>query len=177
METLPLPKAFTWYAMVRGGTATTSFDSSILPLGTFDTFNDFCRYWNHVPKPRDVFDGVHMLRIASKHMAYGYCIFEEGTRPEWEDAGNRGGVDLVCRLAACAPEVLQTHWDALTLLLLNDALAPATGIRLLQKPDYRRGGVTYKLEVWCAATEAARVAETLRCETGGLAFHAVERHV
>lgn len=168
---LPIARPFTWYALVFGDSSL-NYNKNIYELGTFRTLNEYCQYRNHVPEPHVAFNGHQCLCIAKKYQAYGYCIFEEGVRPEWEDPGNIHGIDLVCKLC-CSLEELQTTWDKMVLMLINGRLEEATGLRLLLKKERR--GVAYKYEIWCRdKSDASKLIDVLRDNTG-LDFFRSER--
>lgn len=143
--TYPIARPFSWYALVYpDGSA---YKNHLLPLGTCSDMRGFCQYWNHIPKPGEIFDGLHAWRIATQHFGYGICFFEEETQPEWEHPNNVFGTDLVCR-RTFRPSELSDAWQTLLLMMVSGDLECATGIRVVYKKD-RRGVITHKLEVWC----------------------------
>lgn len=172
---LPIARSFSWYALVHPDQA--SYENTIIPLGTCNTLVEFCQFLNHVPMPgRQVFDGRHAWRIASKHWAYGICFFEAAIQPKWEDPGNAAGIDLVCRRSFHGA-VLANVWQRLLLLFINGELEEATGARITFKQD-RRGALIHKVEVWSRrVAEAPALVQRLKAKLNGLDFVCMPRRL
>ena len=153
-ERYEISRALTWYAMAHETrSASKAYGDQLLTLGTAGDFRQFAAYYGHIPKPSQVFDGKHAWKIGDKHVGFGIAVFDATVRPEWEDPGNRKGIDLVVR-HAFAPAALDETWVQMLLLLVNGELEEATGVRLVCKHDRR--GVMHKLEVWARTTPAGR---------------------
>ena len=156
LPTVPLARGFVFDAITRGidRQCNHSYGDALRRLGEAHTLNDFFAYFNHIiPKPSVVFDGVHAMCIEKKQLMYGLCIFEMGTRPEWEDVQNINGAELVARVSDLS--IVDDVWFDVISVLLNDDARLLTGVRMIQKSDRRNAFVKFELWLRDAATRAS----------------------
>ena len=171
----PIARPFSWYALVYDDKGGGAYGGNVLPLGTCTDLQEFCQYLNHVPLPGQVFDGAHAWRFADGQFGYGMCFFDAAVRPEWEDAANASGIDLVHR-AAIEPSALTEAWRSVLLLFVNGQLEDATGARCTMKVD-RRGQPVHKLEVWTRRAESGEAVAAALRRSVGLEFTCVPRRL
>jgi translation initiation factor 4E len=128
---------------------------------SFDTVEDFWRYYNYLPKPSEVFyDGETKKRIgADQKIVEEYSLFKRGIEPEWGDPMNATGGEFFCRQFIDA-EILNMYWQNLVLGVIGESMEdPATdgndgrpllscvnGARIVDKGKAYHP--MFKIEVW-----------------------------
>jgi len=126
-------------------------------LCAFATVEDFWRYFNHLPKPSEVFyDGDSRKRIGPDGKTVEeYSLFKRGIEPEWGDPANQTGGEWYCR-AQFEGDILNLYWQNLVLGVIGEAIEDGVdgglgmrnhinGCRVVDK------GKTYpmfRLELW-----------------------------
>jgi len=131
--------------------------ASMKSLCTFSTVENFWRYFNHIPKPADVFyDGDRKKFIGQDNKTVEeYSLFKKGIEPEWGDPRNMTGGEWWVRTHV-EPEFLNLYWQNLVLGVIGETIEDGAdngsgmnhinGARVVDK-----GKKTYpmfKIELW-----------------------------
>eukprot|EP00536_Pseudo-nitzschia_multiseries_P009927 jgi/Psemu1/242564/estExt_Genewise1.C_2890037 len=129
-------------------------------LCKISTVEDFWRYFQHVPKPSQVFfDGDCRKLVGSEQKTVEeYSFFKNGIEPEWGDPQNLTGGEWFCR-QYLELDVLDLYWQNLVMSCvgetINDAVAPEDGGDSIEQyvngarvVDKSRHYPLYKLELW-----------------------------
>jgi translation initiation factor 4E len=142
-------------------------------LCEFNTVEGFWQYFNHLPKPSEVFfDGESRKKVTElvqqgeennsglddgEKMVEEYSLFKKGIEPEWGDAQNVNGGEWFCRQFFEA-EVLDLFWTNLVMACIGETIEDAidkdskgtfqsyiNGARVVDKS---RNFPLYKIEIW-----------------------------
>jgi hypothetical protein len=125
-------------------------------LGSFTTVEDFWRYFNHLPKPSDVFfDGESKKRVGTDNKTIEeYSLFKKGVFPGWEDPQNAPGGEFFCR-QTFEGEVLNLFWQNLVLGLVGETIEEGISgdslssvINGCRVSDKSKGFPMFRLELW-----------------------------
>ena len=92
-------------------------------LCTFSTIEDFWRYYNHIPKPSEVFfDGETRKRVGPKNKTIAeYNLFKKGIEPEWGDPQNATGGSFFIR-QTMDMNTLDMFWQNLVMGLVGETI-------------------------------------------------------
>jgi len=124
----------------------------------FSTIEDFWRYFNHIPKPAEVFftgDGQKLVESEGNAVnVKEYSLFKRGIEPEWGDPGNRTGGEWFCRQQIEA-DCLNLYWQNLVIGVIGNTIdEPDTryvnGARVVDKG---RNFPLYRLELWISTKD------------------------
>lgn len=139
-------------------------------LCVFSTIEQFWSYFNHLPKPSEVFfDGDSRKKVGPEEKTVEeYSLFKKGIEPEWGDPQNVIGGEWFCR-QTFDPDVLDLYWHNLVLGIVGETFEDAVdedgtfkdrinGARVVDKS---RNFPMYKLEVWINSRDP-KVKERLR---------------
>mmetsp|Transcript_23821 Transcript_23821/g.55566 ORF Transcript_23821/g.55566 Transcript_23821/m.55566 type:complete len:167 (-) Transcript_23821:2428-2928(-) len=122
-------------------------------LCSFSTIEGFWQYFNHIPRPSQVFfDGEYRKKIGpSQKTIEEYSLFKKGIEPEWGDPANSRGGEWFCRQFFEA-DVLDLYWQNLVMAIIGETMDSdlegypyVNGARVVDK------GKTYplfRLEIW-----------------------------
>jgi translation initiation factor 4E len=126
-------------------------------LCAFDTVEGFWQYFNHLPRPSEVFfDGDCRKSIAPEgRTVEEYSLFKKGIEPEWGDPQNIVGGEWFCR-QYFELDVLDLYWQNLVMGVVAEQIEDAVdeertyqsyinGARVVDKS---RNYPMYRLEVW-----------------------------
>lgn len=129
------------------------YGSNMNHLGSFNTIEEFWRYYNHVPRPSQVFyDGKTNKRVGDRQIE-SFALFKEGIKPEWEDAQNAKGGEWMCR-ERLTPALLDLYWENLVLGLIGETIDNGDEICGARVVDKSRGKDTYyRFELWLRGTD------------------------
>lgn len=129
----------------------------------FNTVQDFWKYFNHLPRPSQVFfDGDCKKKIGPEgRTVEEYSLFKKGIEPEWGDPLNVTGGEWYCR-QYFESEVLDLYWQNLVLGLIGEVIEEAVdeegkgasvinGARIVDKS--RGQYATFKIELWLSARD------------------------
>eukprot|EP00934_Nitzschia_sp_Nitz4_P004667 Nitzschia sp. Nitz4//scaffold389_size11954//3153//4203//NITZ4_009009-RA/size11954-augustus-gene-0.12-mRNA-1//-1//CDS//3329549990//4657//frame0 len=135
-----------------------------------NTVEAFWSYFNHVPRPSEVFyDGDSRKKIGPDSITVeGYSLFKKGIEPEWEDPQNVIGGEWFCR-QYFEPATLDQYWMNLVVGAVSESIEDLVdedktyadcinGVRVVDKS---RNFPSYRLEVWIN-TRDSKVTERLR---------------
>lgn len=166
-----------------GGRSPNNWKENMKPLCTFSTIEDFWRYFNHLPKPSEVFyDGNNRKVVgpASKRIEE-YSLFKKGIEPEWGDDANKTGGEWFIR-QTLPMDVLDMYWQNLVMGCIGetiehgaDTTADKSGFDVVNGARVVDKGKHYpmfRLELWLS-TRDAEVKEQIKtrlveCVTDGL---------
>jgi len=133
-------------------------------LCSFNTVEDFWRYFNHIPKPADIFfDGESRKRLGPDNKTVEeYSLFKKGIEPEWGDPANATGGEWFCR-QFMEGEVLNLCWQNLVLGVVGEAIEDAVdggeGLRShingCRVVDKGKAYPMFRLELWISTKDAA----------------------
>jgi len=88
-----------------------AYESNLRPLGTFNTVEDFWRYYNHMVKPSKMENNAN------------YHLFKSSVKPMWEDKANaRGGKWIITLKGEKEKPMLDQYWENLCLALVGETL-------------------------------------------------------
>lgn len=121
-------------------------------LCTFSTIEDFWRYFNHIPRPSEVFyDGESKKRVGPKDEIFEeYSLFKKGIEPEWGDPQNKVGGEWFWR-SHLDGDVLDLYWQNMVLSVIGETLEdPALGAHIngARVVDKGKNYPIFKLELW-----------------------------
>jgi len=139
-------------------------------VGTFNSVEDFWRYYNHLPAPSDVFyNGKTRKRVGppgEDRTIESFSLFKDGIAAEWEDPANIRGGEWWLR-KRMKPEVLDRYWENLVFGLVGctiDGRNEITGARVVDKSSANKGGhgdSVFRIELWLRSKDLT-MRETLR---------------
>eukprot|EP00824_Muranothrix_gubernata_P004543 TRINITY_DN1576_c0_g1_i1.p1 TRINITY_DN1576_c0_g1~~TRINITY_DN1576_c0_g1_i1.p1 ORF type:complete len:727 (+),score=179.16 TRINITY_DN1576_c0_g1_i1:133-2181(+) len=115
MEAVTLENAWTFY-FDEGppkGIKMQEFEKKMKALGSFNTVQDFWRFWNHV---------VDFEQLPAR---CNLRLFKHAIRPLWEDAANVQGGKFVI---PCPKELTLKLWSEVVLLMIGEQLESADDI-------------------------------------------------
>jgi translation initiation factor 4E len=128
-------------------------------LCEFSTVEDFWSYFNHLPRPSEVFfDGDCRKKLAvgpEEKTVEEYSLFKKGIEPEWGDPQNVIGGEWYCR-QYFEVDVLDLYWQNLVMGIVGETIEDGVdeegtnedhinGARVVDKS---RNFPMYRLEVW-----------------------------
>lgn len=126
-------------------------------LCSFSTAENFWQYFNHLPRPSEVFfDGDCRKKIGAEGKTIEeYSLFKKGIEPEWGDPKNVIGGEWFCR-QYFELDALDLYWQNLVLGVVGETIEDGAdegrsyehhinGARIVDKS---RNYPMYKLEVW-----------------------------
>lgn len=90
-------------------TESTDYEAGLTVVGTFDTVEEFCRYFNWLKPPS------HLERNSNYH------LFKAGIKPMWEDPANANGGKWVLTMKN-NPQLLDRCWNWLVMALVGEEL-------------------------------------------------------
>lgn len=138
-------------------------------LCEFKTVEGFWQYFNHFPRPSEVFfDGESRKKVGPEgKIIEEYSLFKKGIEPEWADPANIQGGEWFCR-QFFESDVLDLYWQNLIMGAIGESLDSGiagakdlpcvNGVRIIDKG---KGYPMFKLELW-ANTRDPVVKEALR---------------
>ena len=128
-------------------------------LCSFKTIEDFWRYFNHIPKPSEVFYDGDTRKIVGpkKKTVEEYSLFKKGIEPEWGDPRNATGGEWFLR-KNLESDVLNMYWQNLVMGCIGEVIEDRTditedksgpvvvnGARVVDKG---KGVPMFRLELW-----------------------------
>ncbi|KAL7491150.1 hypothetical protein ACHAWT_000620 [Skeletonema menzelii] len=156
-----------------------AWKDSMKELGTFSTIEDFWRYFNHVPRPSEIFyDGESKKKVGmNNEVIEEYSLFKKGIEPEWGDPLNKPGGEWFWRTHLDS-DVLDLFWQNLVLGVVGESIEDASlglhinGVRVVDKG---KNYPIFKIELWMDTKDTV-VRERIRtklveCLTNGLPAH------
>jgi hypothetical protein len=92
-------------------------------LCEFRTVEGFWQYFNHLPRPSEVFfDGECRKKVGPEGKTVEeYSLFKKGIEPEWGDAENVKGGEWFCR-QYFESDVLDLYWQNLVMGIVGDSI-------------------------------------------------------
>ena len=96
-------------------------------------------------------------------MLDGFSVFKKGIRPEWEDAANRSGAELVARKTMRVEEC-DVYWENLVLALIGETMDEGDEIcggRIVDKSKRGNPRTLFKIEIWLRSNNP-EIAERIR---------------
>ena len=93
-------------------------------LCTFKTVEEFWQFYNHLPKPSNVFftmDEGRKVFTSSGKTVEEYSLFKKGIEPEWGDPQNRIGGEFYFR-GNMDPDQLNAYWHNLVMAVVGEYL-------------------------------------------------------
>lgn len=172
-----------WEHVGGGGRSPKDWKENMKPICTFSTIEDFWRYFNHVPKPSQVFyDGENRKVVGpTRKSIEEYSLFKKGILPQWEDEANKTGGEWFIR-QTLDMDVLDMYWQNLVLGCIGESIedgADSTenktspnvvnGARVVDKG---KGYPMFRLELWLNSRDADMKEQVktklVECVTNGL---------
>lgn len=103
-----------------------AWKESFKELCSFKTVEQFWQYYNHLPKPSNVFftmiEGRKTFTNRSdKKIVEEYSLFKKGIEPEWGAPQNRIGGEFFCR-GNMEPDMLNAYWHNLVMAVVGEYL-------------------------------------------------------
>jgi hypothetical protein len=166
-ELIPLFPILEWVLWERQAGAGNSGDwnASMNEVCTFSTIEDFWRYFNHIPKPSEIFfDGETRKKVGpSNAPVLEYNLFKRGIEPEWGDPQNSTGGSFYIR-QALEMNTLDLYWQNLVMGVIGETIENNTdgtadkngkncicGVRVVDKS---RGMPIFRVELWMNTRDA-----------------------
>jgi len=142
-----------------------SWKDSFKELCTFSTIEDFWRYYNHIPKPGQVFfDGDSKKRVGvNSEIIEEYSLFKKGIEPEWGDPKNKTGGEWFWR-SSMDGDILDLFWQNMVLGVIGEMMEdPTIGFHIngARAVDKSKNYPVFKIELWLD-TKDASVKEQIR---------------
>eukprot|EP00588_Corethron_pennatum_P015505 CAMPEP_0194266504 /NCGR_PEP_ID=MMETSP0169-20130528/1383_1 /TAXON_ID=218684 /ORGANISM="Corethron pennatum, Strain L29A3" /LENGTH=192 /DNA_ID=CAMNT_0039007205 /DNA_START=99 /DNA_END=677 /DNA_ORIENTATION=+ len=146
----PLQHDWVLWEHIAGARNPSEWKQNMKMLGSFNTVEDFWCYFNHIPKPSQIFfDGENRKKVGPEgKVIEEYSIFKRGIDPQWEDPKNSTGGEFYCR-RHMEPEQLNLYWQNIVLGVVGETLDGdenhINGVRVVDK------GKTYpmfRIELW-----------------------------
>ena len=141
-RSLPLFGEWTWFAHCSA----TKYSDTCIELGRFSTVHDFWCHHHHIPKVKQF---TTSLVKCKGNALYGYSVFRDGVKPEWEDPVNAVGGEFVMRVDSSTD--VDSFWKLLLLSCVGGS-APLVGVRCIAKHPM-------KFEAWYSDAKAEEVKE------------------
>jgi len=134
----------------------TNYGDNLSKIGTFDTVNNFFRYWNNIPFPNSFFHTKFRGRLKMgdpPRDIVGFSMFKEGIHPSWEDPVNCNGAEWRIRKFNHKNPVyeLEGIWIRLLLLVVGESETQdlgITGIRVVDSSNVKNKKCLYNVEIW-----------------------------
>lgn len=124
-------------------------------LFTFDTVEEFWKYFAHVPPPTNVFyDGKAAKRVGKageERVIESFSLFKEGIAPEWEDSANISGGEWNLRTNRSMVAGIDDWWQNLVLGLVGHTIAEKDeicGARIVDKSGNKGSNQVFRIELW-----------------------------
>lgn len=145
---------------------------------SFHTIEDFWRYFNHIPKPSEVFyDGDTKKRIGPDNkIVEEYSLFKKGIAPEWEDSANQSGGEWYCR-QHLEGDVLNMYWQNLAISVIgetiDDGIDDGSGVDYIngvRVVDKGKAYPMFRLELWIN-TKDSNVKERIKSKLVEIITH------
>merc|ERR1740124_436284 len=157
----PLENEWVLWEHAGGTKDPNAWKDNMKQLCSFHTLEDFWRYFNHIPKPSEVFyDGESEKRVGSEgRTVKEYSLFKRGIEPEWGDPENRTGGEWFCRQQIEGPH-LNIYWQNLVLGVIGNTIDQAdsnsgtryvNGARVVDKGKHYP---LFRLELWISTKDA-----------------------
>jgi hypothetical protein len=141
----------TWVLWEHQKNNTMNYEQNKSKLGTFNTINDFWRYYNNYPYPSSIFsDGSNkpIIEDPDREVA-SISLFKLGTEPKWEDPNNTNGAEIAIRKFKNLEE-LDSLWETISMLCIGEQFEMSeliTGIRIVDSSIPNRKAL-YRIELW-----------------------------
>mmetsp|Transcript_38879 Transcript_38879/g.44378 ORF Transcript_38879/g.44378 Transcript_38879/m.44378 type:complete len:169 (+) Transcript_38879:427-933(+) len=130
-------------------------------LCEFNSVESFWQYFNHLPKPSEVFfDGECRKKVGPEGKTVEeYSLFKKGIEPEWGDPENVKGGEWFCR-QFFESDVLDLYWQNLVMALVGETIDDSldntgnsyvNGVRVVDKG---KGYPMFKLEIWVSTRDS-----------------------
>lgn len=126
-------------------------------LCEFSTVEEFWSYFNHLPRPSEVFfDGDCRKKVGPEGKTIEeYSLFKKGIEPEWGDPQNVIGGEWFCR-QYFELDVLDLYWQNLVMGIVGETIEDGVDEEKTQEDhingarvvDKSRNFPMYRLEVW-----------------------------
>lgn len=143
--------------------------ANMKPLCSFSTIEDFWSYFNHLPKPSEVFfDGECKKNVGPDNKVIEeYSLFKKGIEPEWGDPANKSGGEWFCR-SHFESDILNMYWQNMVMGVIGEAIEEGSddgngipvinGIRVVDKGKQYP---MFRLEIWLS-TKDHNIRERIR---------------
>lgn len=122
------------------------------PLCEVKTIENFWQYFNHIPRPSEVFfDGDSRKKLGPEGKTVEeYSLFKKGIEPEWGDPRNVTGGEWYCR-QYLEPEILDLYWLNLVMGVVGETIESeenSVHINGARVVDKGRSYAMFRLELW-----------------------------
>ena len=110
----------TWVLWEHQKNNDNNYDQNTKKLGSFNTLQDFWRYYNNYPVPSSIFsDGVDkpLIQDPDREVA-SISLFKQGILPKWEDPKNTDGGEIAVRKFKNIQE-LDELWESISMLCVG----------------------------------------------------------
>ena len=97
-------------------------------------------------------DGNNKIFVEGR-IIKAFGMFKKGIQPQWEDAANKNGSELVAS-KSYSSDVLDVFWENLVMGLIGETIDEGDeicGCRVVNQT--RKGKPTYKIELWLRTAE------------------------
>lgn len=138
----------------------------------FKTVQDFWRYFNHIPRPSEVFfDGECKKKVGPDgRTVEEFSLFKKGIEPEWGDPANATGGEWFCRQTLDG-DILDLYWLNMVMGVIGETIEDGVdeertykdyvnGCRVIDKS---RAYPMFKLELW-VNTQDEKIKTRLRAK-------------
>lgn len=167
----PLEHEWVLWEHLGGAKNPNDWKENMKPVCSFSTVEDFWRYFNHLPKPSEVFfDGESKKLVGPNNkVVEEYSLFKKGIEPEWGDAANKIGGEWFFR-SHLEADVLNMYWQNMVLAVIGEVIEDeaddgvASGIPVvngIRVVDKGKQYPMFRLEIWLS-TKDQNIREKIR---------------
>lgn len=152
----------TWVLWEHQKNNNVNYEQNTCELGTFNTINDFWKYYNNYPYPSVIFsDGSvkPIIENPDREIA-SISLFKMGVEPKWEDPMNTNGAELAIRKFKNLEE-LDNIWETMSIMCIGEQFEMSnlvTGIRVVDSSIPNRKAL-YRVELWFSDKKYKNVIE------------------
>lgn len=133
-----------------------TYGNSYVKIGSFETVEEFWRYWNNLPPVQLIYNNSIFHR---NRRAVAYSIFRDNILPEWEKTNNINGSEWGCREQMSSQEV-GDMWINIALGCIGEQIPNCVGFRYVNKCNRTRQ--LHKVELWMNTCSNSLVHSTLQ---------------
>jgi hypothetical protein len=141
-------------------------------LFTFDTVEEFWRYYAHIPTPSAVFyDGKAGKKRVGKppddRQIESFSLFKDGISPEWEDSANMSGGEWNLRKSSRDGRdspMIDDWWQNIVLGLVGHTIEDKDeicGARIVDKSGNKGSNQVFRIELWLRTKDSKVIKKIL----------------
>ena len=140
-------------------------------LFTFDTVEEFWKYYAHIPTPSAVFyDGKARKRVGKPpddRQIESFSLFKDGISPEWEDSANMSGGEWNLRKSSRDGRdspMIDDWWQNIVLGLVGHTIEDKDeicGARIVDKSGNKGSNQVFRIVLWLRTKDSKVIKKIL----------------